>query len=318
MTKNIIKIAKKVISTEIEGLNFLSKKINNNFIKAIRIIKKAKGKIIVTGIGKSGIIAKKFAATLSSTGSPAQFIHSTEASHGDLGMISKKDVIIAFTFSGKTIELNDIFIFSKENKIPLIIITGKINTNLKNISSTFIEIGDIKEACPHNLAPTTSTTSMLALGDAIAITLMNIKKFSKKNFYSYHPGGQLGKKLLLVKNIMHTGKKLPLIKENTFMSAAIIEMTKKRFGCLGVVSKSNKLIGIITDGDLRRHMKNGMLDKTTSNIMTKNPKTINENIFAIEALNIMKKNKITQVFVTKNNKPIGILHIHDCIELELS
>ena len=146
---------------------------------------------------------------------------------------------------------------------------------------------------------------------------MNIKKFSKKNFYSYHPGGQLGKKLLLVKNVMHSGNKLPLIKDNIPMTTAIIEMTKKRFGCLGVITKSKKLIGIITDGDLRRHMKNGMLEKTTSYIMTKNPKTIDQNTFAIEALNLMKKNKITQVFVTKNNKPIGILHIHDCIELEL-
>ena len=159
---------------------------------------------------------------------------------------------------------------------------------------------------------------MLALGDAIAISLMISKKFTKKNFYSYHPGGQLGKKLLLVKNVMHTGKKLPLIKENVLMTKAIIEMTKKRFGCLGVISKTNKLVGIITDGDLRRHMGNGILEKKTSYIMTKKPKTVDQDIFAIEALDIMEKNKITQVFVTKNNKPIGILHIHDCIELELA
>ena len=171
---------------------------------------------------------------------------------------------------------------------------------------------------PLNLAPTTSTTAMLALGDAIAISLMKSKKFTKKKFYSFHPGGQLGKKLLLVKNVMHSGKKLPLINENLPMTTAIIEMTKKRFGCLGVVSKTNNLIGIITDGDLRRHMEDNILEKKTSYIMTKKPKTVGENIFAIEALNIMKKNKITQVFVTKNNKPIGILHIHDCIELELA
>ena len=317
MTKSILQIAKKVINTEIEGLKILSKKINENFLKTIKIIGKTRGKIVVTGIGKSGIIAKKIAATLASTGSPSQFIHSTEASHGDLGMIDKKDVVIAFTFSGKTIELNDIFVYSKENKIPLIIITGKMNSNLKKVASAYIEISNLKEACPLNLAPTTSTTTMLALGDAIAISLTNIKKFSKKNFYSYHPGGQLGKKLLLVKNVMHSGNKLPLIKDNIPMTTAIIEMTKKRFGCLGVITKSKKLIGIITDGDLRRHMKNGMLEKTTSYIMTKNPKTIDQNTFAIEALNLMKKNKITQVFVTKNNKPIGILHIHDCIELEL-
>ena len=318
MTQQIIKIAKKVIDAEINGLKVLSKKIDKKFVKAVNILKKNKSKIIVTGVGKSGIIAKKVASTLSSTGSPSQFIHSTEASHGDLGVINKKDVILAFTFSGKTMELNDIFIYSKENKIPLIIITGKSNSKLENIATVCIEISNLKEACPLDLAPTTSTTVMLALGDAFAVSLMISKKFTKKDFYSYHPGGQLGKKLLLVKNIMHSGKKLPLIKENVPMSTAIIEMTKKRFGCLGVVSKTNTLIGIITDGDLRRHMGNSILEKKTTSIMTKKPKTVNKDIFASEALDIMKKSKITQVFITENNKPIGILHIHDCIELELA
>jgi len=318
MTQQIIKIAKKVINTEIKGLEILSKKLDKNFAKAINILKKTNGKIVVTGVGKSGIVAKKIASTLSSTGSPSQFIHPAEASHGDLGMINNKDAILAFTFSGKTIELNDIFIYSKERKIPLIIITGKSNSKLENISTVCIEISNLKEACPFNLAPTTSTTAMLVLGDAIAVSLMKSKKFTKKNFYYFHPGGQLGKKLLLVKNVMHSGKKLPLINENVPMTTAIIEMTKKRFGCLGVISKNNNLTGIITDGDLRRHMENNILEKRTSCIMTKKPKTVDENIFAIEALNIMKKNKITQVFVTKNNKPIGILHIHDCIELELA
>ena len=318
MTQQIIKIAKKVIDAEINGLKVLSKKIDKKFVKAVNILKKNKSKIIVTGVGKSGIIAKKVASTLSSTGSPSQFIHSTEASHGDLGVINKKDVILAFTFSGKTMELNNIFIYSKEKKIPLIIITGKSNSKLENIATVCIEISNLKEACPLDLAPTTSTTVMLALGDAFAVSLMISKKFTKKNFYSYHPGGQLGKKLLLVKNIMHSGKKLPLIKENVPMSTAIIEMTKKRFGCLGVVSKTNTLIGIITDGDLRRHMGNSILEKKTTSIMTKKPKTVNKDIFASEALDIMKKSKITQVFITENNKPIGILHIHDCIELELA
>jgi len=318
MTQQIIKIAKKVIDAEINGLKVLSKKIDKKFVKAVNILKKNNSKIVVTGVGKSGIIAKKVASTLSSTGSPSQFIHSTEASHGDLGMINKKDVVLAFTFSGKTMELNDIFIYSKEKKIPLIIITGKSNSKLENIATICIEISNLKEACPLDLTPTTSTTVMLALGDAFAVSLMISKKFTKKNFYSYHPGGQLGKKLLLVKNIMHSGEKLPLIKENVPMSTAIIEMTKKRFGCLGVVSKANTLIGIITDGDLRRHMGNSILEKKTTSIMTKKPKTVNKDIFASEALDIMKKSKITQVFITENNKPIGILHIHDCIELELA
>ena len=191
MTQQIIKIAKKVIDAEINGLKVLSKKIDKKFVKAVNILKKNNGKIVVTGVGKSGIIAKKVASTLSSTGSPSQFIHSNEASHSDLGMINKKDVVLAFTFSGKTMELNDIFIYSKENKIPLIIITGKSNSKLENIATICIEISNLKEACPLDLAPTTSTTVMLALGDAFAVSLMVSKKFTKKHFYSYHPGGQL-------------------------------------------------------------------------------------------------------------------------------
>ena len=208
------------------------------------------------------------------------------------------------------------FFYAKKNNIPLIVITKASNSNIKNVSNVCIELTNLKEACHLNLAPTTSTTAMLALGDAIAIVLMKEKKFTKKNFYSLHPGGELGKKLLLVKNIMHTGNKLPLVEEKVLMSKAIIEMSKKRFGCLGIVSKK-KLVGIITDGDLRRHMKNDILKKTTKQIMRKKPKTINQEMFAADALEIMEKNKITQLFVVKNNTPIGILHIHDCVELGL-
>ena len=317
MEKNIIKIAKQVINTENKGLKTLTNSINNNFVKAINILKKTKGRIILTGIGKSGIIANKISSTLSSTGSPSQFIHPAEASHGDLGILSKNDSIIALTFSGKTNELNDIFFYSKENKIPLIIITSKSNSNLKQISKICIELSNIKEACPLNLAPTTSTTAMLALGDAIAIVLMKLKKFTKKDFYSFHPGGELGKKLLLVKNVMHQGNKIPSAEEKILMNNVIIEMSKKRFGCVGVTSRNKKLVGVITDGDLRRHMKNNILEKTAGEIMKKNPKTINKEMFVTNALEIMEKNKITQVFIVQNNKPIGILHIHDCIELGL-
>ena len=317
MKKNIIKIAKQVINAENKGLKALTNSINNNFVKAINILKKTKGRIILTGIGKSGIIANKISSTLSSTGSPSQFIHPAEASHGDLGILSKNDSIIALTFSGKTNELNDIFFYSKENKIPLIIITSKSNSNLKQISKICIELSNIKEACPLNLAPTTSTTAMLALGDAIAIVLMKLKKFTKKDFYSFHPGGGLGKKLLLVKNVMHQGNKIPLAEEKILMNNVIIEMSKKRFGCVGVTSKNKKHVGVITDGDLRRHMKNNILEKTAGEIMKKNPKTINKEMFVTNALELMEKNKITQVFIVQNNKPIGILHIHDCIELGL-
>jgi len=317
MTDNIIKIAKEVINTENKGLKKLTKSINNNFVKAIEVLKKTEGRIILTGIGKSGIIANKISSTLSSTGSPSQFIHPSEASHGDLGILTKKDTIIALTFSGKTNELSDIFFYSKKNKIPLIIITSKSNSNLKYVAKVCIELSNLKEACPLELTPTTSTTAMAALGDAIAIVLMNLKKFTKKNFYSFHPGGELGKKLLIVKNIMHKGNKIPLVKETMLMSNVIIEISKKRLGCVGVTSKNKELIGIITDGDLRRHMKNRILEKTAKEIMKKNPKTINQEMFASNALELMEKNKITQVFIVQNNKPIGILHIHDCIELGL-
>ena len=318
MKNKIIHIAKKTINTEIAGLEKLSKSININFVKAIGILKKTKGKIILTGIGKSGIIANKISSTLSSTGSPSQFIHPSEASHGDLGMLNKKDSIIALTFSGKTNELNDIFYYSKKNKIPLIIVTSKSNTNLNNLANVCIELTMLQEACPLKLAPTTSTTAMAVLGDAIAIVLMNEKKFTKKDFYSLHPGGELGKKLLLVKNIMHTGKKIPLVMEDTLMTNVIIEMSKKRLGCVGILSKNKKLSGIITDGDLRRHMNNNILNKSAKEIMKKKPKIIHQEMFVSDALKIMENNKITQVFIVKKHKPIGILHIHDCIELELA
>ena len=317
MKNKIIHIAKKTINTEIAGLEKLSKSININFVKAIGILKKTKGKIILTGIGKSGIIANKISSTLSSTGSPSQFIHPSEASHGDLGMLNKKDSIIALTFSGKTNELNDIFYYSKKNKIPLIIVTSKSNTNLNNLANVCIELTMLQEACPLKLAPTTSTTAMAVLGDAIAIVLMNEKKFTKKDFYSLHPGGELGKKLLLVKNIMHTGKKIPLVMEDTLMTNVIIEMSKKRLGCVGILSKNKKLSGIITDGDLRRHMNNNILNKSAKEIMKKKPKIIHQEMFVSDALKIMENNKITQVFIVKKHKPIGILHIHDCIELGL-
>ena len=317
MKNKIIHIAKKTINTEIAGLEKLSKSININFVKAIGILKKTKGKIILTGIGKSGIIANKISSTLSSTGSPSQFIHPSEASHGDLGMLNKKDSIIALTFSGKTNELNDIFYYSKKNKIPLIIVTSKSNANLNNLANVCIELTMLQEACPLKLAPTTSTTAMAVLGDAIAIVLMNEKKFTKKDFYSLHPGGELGKKLLLVKNIMHTGKKIPLVMEDTLMTNVIIEMSKKRLGCVGILSKNKKLSGIITDGDLRRHMNNNILNKSAKEIMKKKPKIIHQEMFVSDALKIMENNKITQVFIVKKHKPIGILHIHDCIELGL-
>ena len=316
-----LKRAREVFDVELAAVKSVRGRLNRSFDQAVDLVVGAlrkRRKLVVLGVGKSGNIGRKIAATFTSTGAPAVLLDSVDALHGDLGILNDGDVVLALSYSGETDELVNLLPAIKRFTVKIVAITSSAKSTLGKSSEVVLNVKVSKEACPFNLAPTTSTTAMLVLGDAIAVSLMKSKKFTKKNFYYFHPGGQLGKKLLLVKNVMHSGKKLPLINENVPMTTAIIEMTKKRFGCLGVISKNNNLTGIITDGDLRRHMENNILEKRTSCIMTKKPKTVDENIFAIEALNIMKKNKITQVFVTKNNKPIGILHIHDCIELELA
>ena len=311
----IINRAKKTLSTEIKELKNLSKIFNNNFYKAVILLSKVKGRVIVTGVGKSAHIGNKISATLASTGTPSYLIHATEASHGDLGGITKNDCILAISNSGETSELNNIISYSKRFDIPLVSISSNAKSSLNKNSTVGIVYKKPIEACPHNLAPTSSTTVMLVIGDCMAMSLLELKGFKSSQFKSFHPGGNLGKDLKRVDEIMHTGSALPLSKENEKMTKALLTMTKKSFGCVGVVNNNKKLIGIITDGDLRRNMNDNLFNLKALNLMTKNPSTGNKDMLVGEALNLMNSKKITSLFICEKNKPLGIIHIHDLLRL---
>ena len=311
----IINRAKKTLSTEVKELKNLSKIFNNNFYKAVILLSKVKGRVIVTGVGKSAHIGNKISATLASTGTPSYLIHATEASHGDLGGITKNDCILAISNSGETSELNNIISYSKRFDIPLVSISSNAKSSLNKNSTVGIVYKKPIEACPHNLAPTSSTTVMLVIGDCMAMSLLELKGFKSSQFKSFHPGGNLGKDLKRVDEIMHTGSALPLSKENERMTKALLTMTKKSFGCVGVVNNNKKLIGIITDGDLRRNMNDNLFNLKALNLMTKNPSTGNKDMLVGEALNLMNSKKITSLFICEKNKPVGIIHIHDLLRL---
>jgi len=311
----IINRAKKTLSTEVKELKNLSKIFNNNFYKAVILLSKVKGRVIVTGVGKSAHIGNKISATLASTGTPSYLIHATEASHGDLGGITKNDCILAISNSGETSELNNIINFSKRFDIPLVSISSNVKSSLNKNSTVGIVYKKPIEACPHNLAPTSSTTIMLVIGDCIAMSLLELKGFESSQFKNFHPGGNLGKDLKRVQEIMHTGSALPLSKENDKMTKALITMTKKSFGCVGVINNYKKLIGIITDGDLRRNMNDNLFNLKAVNLMTKKPSTGNRDMLVGEALNLMNNKKITSLFICEKNKPVGIIHIHDLLRL---
>ena len=315
MKSKIINRAKKTLSTELKELQGLSKIFNNNFFKAVILLSKIKGRVIVTGVGKSAHIGNKISATLSSTGTPSYFIHATEASHGDLGGIKKNDCILAVSNSGETSELNNIINYSKRFEIPLISISSNKNSLLNNNSSVGIVYKKPIEACPLNLAPTSSTTISLVIGDCIAMSLLELKGFKSSQFKKFHPGGNLGKDLIKISEIMHIGQSLPLAKENDKMNKTLITMTKKSFGCIGVIDNSRKLVGIITDGDLRKKMNDKFFNLKASELITKQPTTGNKKMLIGEALNIMNSKKITNLFICERNKPIGIIHIHDLLRL---
>ncbi len=316
MKKNkILSSAKKTLSIEQRGIKTLSHIFNNNFYNAVKTIFNTKGRVIVTGVGKSAHIGNKIAATLSSTGTPSFFVHATEASHGDLGTIKKNDCIIAISNSGETLELSNIINYSKRFNIPLISITGNSKSSLHKKSTYGILYKKPIEACPLNLAPTTSTTMTLVIGDCIAISLLELRGFKSNQFKNYHPGGNIGKDLTYVSEIMHKKSDLPLAKDSELMSSALLTMTKKSFGCVGVINKNKKLVGIITDGDLRRNMGQNFFKKKASEIMTKKPSVCDINLLIGEALNLMNTKKITSIFVCKNKEPIGIIHIHDLLRL---
>jgi len=313
--KKILNRAKKTLSTEIKEIQNLSKILNDNFYKAVILLSKVKGRVIVTGIGKSAHIGNKIAATLTSTGTASYFIHPTEASHGDLGGIKKTDCVLVISNSGETSELNNIINYTKRFDIPLISISSNSKSLLNKNSRIGILYKKPIEACPLNLAPTSSTTISLVIGDCLAMALLEFKGFNSNQFKNFHPGGNLGKDLKKISDIMHKGKSLPLAKKKDKMTKTLITMTKKSFGCVGVINDGQKLIGIITDGDLRKKMNNKLFNLTASEIMTKKPTTVDKNMLVGEVLNIMNTKKITNLFICEKNKPIGIIHIHDLLRL---
>ena len=314
-----LKISKNIIEEEAKALLLLSRSLDTNYNKVISLISKANGNIILSGVGKSGHIARKIASTFTSTGTPAYFVHPTEASHGDLGLIRKKDILCLFSKSGKSIELLNLLNFANKNKIKSILVSSNEKSKLAEISSHNLIIPNIKEVGKNNIAPTTSTTMMLALGDAIALSISEYKKFPKGMFGEFHPGGNIGSKFIKVKDIMHIKDNIPLTSENTNMKDVIIKITNKNFGCIGVLDPSKSLVGVITDGDLRRHMKDNMLQKKAKDVMSKNPKVITENTFVSDALKMINNYKITALFIMKdlkNKKPSGIIHLHDCLRVK--
>jgi len=313
--KKIINRAKKTLLTEIKEIQNLSKIFDDNFYNAVILLSKVKDRVIITGIGKSAHIGNKIAATLTSTGTPSYFIHPTEASHGDLGGIKKTDCVLAISNSGETSELNNIINYTKRFGIPLISISSNRKSLLNKNSTIGIVFKKPIEACPFNLAPTSSTTVSLVIGDCLAMALLEFKGFNSSQFKNFHPGGNLGKDLKKISDIMHIGNSLPLAQEADKMSKTLITMTKKSFGCIGVINKKQKLTGIITDGDLRKKMNNKLFNLTASQIMTKKPTTGDKNMLVGEVLNIMNTKKITNLFICEKNQPIGIIHIHDLLRL---
>jgi arabinose-5-phosphate isomerase len=308
--------AREVLRTEIAALEQLAEKLGADFTKAVHLLAEIKGRVVVTGIGKSGHIARKVAATFASTGTPSLFVHPAEASHGDLGMVTRADAVVALSNSGEAAELSDIVAYAKRFSIPLIAITSRRDSTLAVAANTVLEIPQAEEACPNGLAPTSSTTMMLALGDALAIALLKQRGFTAGDYKTLHPGGRLGKKLLLVHELMHKDAAVPLARENAVMSEVIIVMTQKTFGCCGILDQTGRLCGIITDGDLRRHMGDAeLLKKRAAEIMTKNPKTIGPQALAAEALGRMNEKKVTSLFVIDDStKVLGIIRMHDLLK----
>ena len=315
-SKKFIDIAKQIIIKESQGLNLLAETIGKDFFSALQTIVNSKGRVIVSGIGKSGIIAQKISSTLSSTGTPSYFIHPVEASHGDLGMIQHDDVMVILSNGGESIELFDLIDYAKNANIPIISIVGRKNSTLARSSNTVLSLPETEEAS-NTPAPTTSTTMMLALGDALAVALLEYKKFTIDQYKIFHPGGRIGTQLLKVKDVMCTGNRLPTVLPHTKMPETLIEMTAKSLGCVVIINEINEVLGIITDGDLRRHMSEKLLKMNSEEVMGKNPYTIDGELKVIEALQIMNKRVITSLVIVKNNKLTGLLHIYDCLRIGL-
>lgn len=304
--------ARFVLEQEIKGLQALDAFLGEEFIAAVDVIHATKGRLIISGMGKSGHVARKIAATMASTGTPSYFVHPGEASHGDLGMITQDDCVMLLSNSGETSELRDIIAFCTRFDIPLIGVVRRAASTLVEESTVPLVLPDIAEASPTG-APTTSTTMMMALGDALAIALLQRRGFTREEFHVFHPGGKLGQAFTRVASLMHDGGEVPLVQPESPMSEVLLTMTAKRFGCAGVV-ENGKIIGVVTDGDLRRHLKSDMLALDAQAVMTQNPVTIQPNALAAEALSVMNGKGITSLFVVDESKqPVGIIHIHDCL-----
>lgn len=312
MTRHL-EAGRDVLALEIAGLEALKASLDGEFSRAVDLLKGVRGKIIATGMGKSGHVARKIAATLSSTGAPAIFVHPGEASHGDLGMITREDGVLALSKSGETPEMSDLLAYAQRFSVPIVAVTCGANSTLAKTAAACIVLPDAKEACGETRAPTTSTTMMMALGDALAVTLLRDKGFTASDFHGFHPRGNLGQALRRVSDMMHAHERLPLCIDTAPLDDAVRTLNAGGFGCVGIVDREGRLVGILTDGDLRRAF--GRADPTSpvAAFMTKTPKTVAPDTLAGEALALLSKGKITALFVTEGDKPVGLLHVHDCL-----
>ena len=308
-----VDIAREVIALEIAGLNALKASLDGGFTAVVGLLGAAEGRIIVTGMGKSGHVAHKIASTFASTGAPATFVHPGEASHGDLGMISSKDVILALSKSGETAELRDLLAYAARFSIPLAAITCVEGSTLEKAATACLILPKATEACGETRAPTTSTTMMMASGDAMAVALLRKRGFTADDFQGFHPGGNLGAALRRVRDLMHPAEKLPLVKMSASLPEAVKTISAGGFGCVGVVDDAGALQGIITDGDLRRQLETGLAKKTAAEVMTKSPQTAAPDTLAGDVLALLSREKITALFVVENEQPIGLVHVHDCL-----
>ena len=317
--------ARRVLTMASQGLTALAEALNGDFSRAVGLMLAAKGRIIVSGMGKSGIVARKIAATLSSTGTPAYFVHPAEASHGDMGAITRQDLLLLLSWGGETAELSDLITYAKRHRIPIVAIGANPDSTLIKAADVQLLLPRMPEACPMGLAPTTSTTVMQALGDALAVALMERKGFSPDQYRDLHPGGSLGRALIRVSDLMHSGADVPLARETTGMRDVLLTMASGRLGCVGVVNDAGSLVGIVTDGDIRRHALDdssggGIENRKAAEVMTAGPKIARPDQLAAEALALMTELKITQLFVLAEDSrsPLGVVHIHDCLRAGLA
>jgi len=315
MANSFVQAAKKVLQTEADALETLKNDLPNDFSDLVKLILNLNGRVIVSGVGKSGHVGNKIAATLASTGTPAYFVHATEASHGDLGMITEKDLCLLISNSGETSEIFDIVAHARRFSIPVATISSNTESTLVKAADFKLCLPVVEEACPIGMAPTTSTTMMLALGDALAVALMEAKNFNTENFKVLHPGGKLGAKMMMVSQVMHKSDALPLVETQTSMKETLLTMSSRGFGIAAVVNEKDFLVGVITDGDLRRHI-NDLMNKTAGEIASLSPITVVRETFVVDALKLMQENKITVLIVASaENKPVGILHIQDLLKV---